>query len=192
MLVCVPRPNHHQTLSCAVDEPSIHFAPCQSPTTPCLSACCTHNTITLLPKLSFLLLSVVFFIITVLVVVVECITRLHQSSTRCVCHVGAIQCGHHFAICCSPNHCTSHTHASHWTVDVVKWHTRYFKQSTCHPLHQALYLVVAIKMLANDSFHFKVVWQVTIAHTGPMHQSPSSECLPTPHITQHGTMGQKC
>ena len=38
---CVPHPNHHQTLGCAVGQSCIHFASCQSPTTPCLSPCHT-------------------------------------------------------------------------------------------------------------------------------------------------------
>ena len=77
-------------------------------------------------------------------------------------------------------------------MGIVEWHTRGFTQSICYLLHQPFHLVVGIKTLANDGFHFKVVWQVTNAHTGPIHQSPSSECLPTPHITPHGSMGQQC
>ena len=101
--MCVPHPNHHQTLSCAVGPSSIHFAHSQSPATLCLSACHTRQSVTLLPQLPFLLLSVVFFIVILLVtiecvVVMECITCLHQSSTHCVCHFGAIQCGNHFAL----------------------------------------------------------------------------------------------
>ena len=65
---CVPHPNHPQSLSCAVGPPSIHFAPCQSPTTPCLSPCHTHESITLLPQLSFLLLNVVFIVIVLVTI----------------------------------------------------------------------------------------------------------------------------
>ena len=77
-------------------------------------------------------------------------------------------------------------------MDVVEWHPRGFTQSTCHPLHQPLHLVVAIKSLAYDGFHFKVVWKLTTAHTGPIHQSPPSERLPTPRITPHDSMCQHC
>ena len=51
-----------------VHHPST-FAPCQSPTTPCLSAYHTHQSITLLPQVSFLLLNVV--IITIVLVTIE-------------------------------------------------------------------------------------------------------------------------
>ena len=83
--------------------------------------------------------------------------------------------------CCSPHHCASHTHHI-WTVDVVEWHPHGFTQSTCHPLHQPLRLVVAIKSLANDGFHFKVVWQVTIAHRS----NPSITLISAfQHLTSH-------
>ena len=123
MRVSVPHPNHHQTLSCALCPPStlhlvnhkqhhafLHF---------------THQSITLLPQPSFLFLNVVFFTVIVLViiectVVMECITRLHQSSTQCVCATlvpssvvitlfWCFGCG----VRCSPRHCASHMHAQH-------------------------------------------------------------------------------
>ena len=130
-----------------VHHPST-IAPCQSPTTPCLSACHTHQSITLLPQLLFLLLNVVFFIVIILVtiesvVMMECITCLHQSSTRCVCAtlvpssvvitlLWCFGCG----ACCSPCHCASHMHHI-WTVDVVEWHPRGFTISTCPPTSPA-------------------------------------------------------
>ena len=39
--VCSFTPNHRQALCCALGLPFIHFAPCQSPTTPSFSACHT-------------------------------------------------------------------------------------------------------------------------------------------------------
>ena len=65
---CVPHPNHHQTLSWAVGPPSIHSAHCQSPTTPSLSACHTHQSIMLLPQLSFILFNVFFIVIILLTI----------------------------------------------------------------------------------------------------------------------------
>ena len=99
----------------------------------------------------------------------ECNTRLHQSSTRCVCAtlvssgVAITLVLWLWCLLFTTPLCFTLTHHI-WTVDVVEWHPRGFTQSTCHPLHQPLHLVVAIKMLANDGLHFKVVWQLTSAH----------------------------
>ena len=109
--------------------------------------------------------------VSVCMVVMKCNTRLHQSSTRRVCHFGIIRCGHHFALvlwlwCLLFTTPLCFTHTQHiWTMDVVEWHLRGFTQSTRHPLHQPLHLVVVTKVLTNDGFHFKVVWQVVNAHT---------------------------
>ena len=123
-------------------------------------------------------------------VVMECITCLHQSLTSCVCAIfGAIQCGHHFALvlwllCLLFITPMCFTHAHHiWTVDVVEWYPRGFTQSISFPLH----LVVGIKVLTNDGFHFTVVWRVTNAHTGSTHR-PSPKCPPTPHNIPHGLL----
>ena len=90
-------------------------------------------------------------------------------------------------VCCSPRHCASHMHHI-WTVDVVEWHPCGFTQSTYPPLHQPLHLVVAIKVLANDGFHFKVVWQVTIAHTQVQsinhHHQSAFQHLASHHMAQ--------
>ena len=204
MPVCVPYPNHHQTLSCAVGPSSIHFAHSQSPTTPCLSACHTRQSITLLPQSSFLLLNVVFITVIILVTIESvcgCDGMHHLFApiinTLCVplwCHpVWSSLCFGALAVVSVAHHAI----VLHTCITFGQWMllsgTHVASQSPpVHPLHQPFHLVVYIKVLANDGFHFKVVWQVTSAHTGPIHQSPSSECLPTPHITPHGSMGQQC
>ena len=99
---CVPHPYHHQTLNCAACPPSIHFAPCQSPTPPCLSPCQTpvhHGSST-----ATLLLDV--FTIVIVLVTIERVCDcdgMHPLfppiiNTLCVCHFGATQSGHHFAL----------------------------------------------------------------------------------------------
>ena len=197
---CVPHPNHHQTHRSAVGPSCIHFASCQSPTTPCLSPCHTHKSITLLPQLSFLLLNVVFFIVIVLVTIerVCCCDGTHHSfaptiNTLCVCVtlvpssvtitlLWCFGCG----ACCSPFHCASHKYHI-WTVGIVEWHTRGFTQSTCHPLYQPPHVAV-IKALANDGLHFKVVWQVTIVHTQVQsinhHHQSTFQHLTSHHMAQ--------
>ena len=98
----------------------------------------THQSIVLLPQLSFLLHNVVFFIIVLVtierVVVMKCITRLHQSPTRCVCATLVPSSGHHFALVLwlwymsfTTPLCDTHTHHI-WRVDAVEWHTRGFTQ----------------------------------------------------------------
>ena len=105
MPVCVSHLNHHQTVSCAVCSLSIH---CTLPITNNTMPFCmphTHQPITFLSQLFFLLLNVIFFIVIVLVTterVCGCDGMHHLfapiTNTLCVCHLGAIQCGHHFAL----------------------------------------------------------------------------------------------
>lgn len=69
-----------------------------------LSACCPHQSIMLLPQLSFLLHNVVLFIFMIRVTI-QCVCmyscdEMHHLfvpiiNTLCVCHFGPIQCGHH-------------------------------------------------------------------------------------------------
>ena len=199
---CVSHPNHHQTLRCAFGPPStLHLVNHQKHHA-FLHA--THRSITPLSQLSFLLYNDVFFIVTLLVTIERVCgcDGMHHSFALIIKHVVCVTllpssvvitllwcfcCGAY----CSPDNCASHTCTPHLD-SVFEWQPRGFTQSTCHPLHQQLHLVVATKVHANDGFHFKVVWQVTITDTGPIHQSPSSECLPTPHITPHGSMSEQC
>ena len=99
----------------------------------------THQSITLLPRLSFLLLNVVFIVIIFVTIerVYGC-DGMHHSfapiiNTLCLCHFGAIQCGHHFALvfwqwCLLFTTPLCFTHTLIWTVDVVVWHPRDFTQ----------------------------------------------------------------
>ena len=129
----------------------------------------------------------------------ECNTCLHQSSTHCVCATlvsssVVITCFGVLAVLSIVHHViVLHTH-HFWTVDVVEWHLLGFTQSTCHPLHQSLHLVVGTKVLANDGFHFKVVWQLTSAHTHKSYSSITIIRVPsnTSHHTPHGSMNQQC
>ena len=184
-----------------VHHPST-IAPCQSPKTPCLSACHTHQSITLLPQLSFLLLNVVFFIVVLVTIESVCgCDGMHHLfapiiSTLCVslwCHpvwlslcfgaLDAVPVVHH-ALCfistcttfgqwmlLSGTHVASHSpHAIHFTS-----HSTLLLASKCLPM-----MVSTSKSFGKSPLH-----------TGPIHQPPPSECLPAPHITPHGSMGQQ-
>ena len=64
------------------------------------------------------------------------------TNTRCVCHLGAVQCGHNLVLVVwlwcllytMPLCCTHHV----WTVLDVEWHPHGFTLFTCLPLHQPL------------------------------------------------------
>ena len=133
-------------------------------------------------------------------VVMECITRLHQSSTRCVrvplwCHpVWQSLCFGALAVVFVVHHAI----VIHTSTTFGQWMLLNGTHVASHSLHAIHFTSNSTLLLPSNRLSMMVSTSKSFGnspvhtHTSPIHRSPSSECLPTPHITPHGSMSQQC